>query len=173
MANNGRRKVWRLGSAGAALVVALLIVMQTSSSARVYIRIAPPVPIVEVAPPPPGPDYFWVPGFWIWDGAHYVWRHSHLCPSSTSRRGLGARTLGPSRQRLVLDPWPLATLRRIGVLWFFSRRSSQDVPNCEQDAVTANVNLEVKNRELSSMLEEAARSDRLVAEERLQGGKNC
>jgi hypothetical protein len=27
--------------------------------------------------------------------------------------------------------------------------------NCEQDAVTANVNLEVKNRELSSMLEEA------------------
>ena len=96
-----------------------------------------------------------------------------LCPSSASRRGLGSRTLGPSCQRLVLDPWPLATLRRIGVLWFFSRRSSQDVPNCEQDAVTANVNLEVKNRELSSMLEEAARSDRLVAEERLQGGKDC
>jgi hypothetical protein len=77
LANNGRRKGWQLSSTGVASVVALLIVMQTSSSARVYVRIAPPVPIVEVAPPPPGPEYFWVPGFWIWDGAHYVWRHSH------------------------------------------------------------------------------------------------
>src|ERR1700731_342907 len=96
LANNGRRKVWRVGSAGAALIVAFLIVMQTSSSARVYVRIAPSVPIVEVAPPPPGPDYFGVPVFWIWDGDHSVWRHSHLCPSSTFRRCLGARTLGPS-----------------------------------------------------------------------------
>jgi hypothetical protein len=34
-----------------------------------------------------------------------------LCASSTSRRGLGARTLGPSCKRLVLGPWPLAIMR--------------------------------------------------------------
>src|SRR5258708_11267981 len=43
----------------------------------------------------------------------------------------------------------------------------------KQVAVAANVNLEAKNRELSSMVEEAARSDRLVAEEDLQGGKDA
>ncbi len=39
----------------------------------------------------------------------------------------------------------------------------------KQDAVTAQGNLETKNRELSSLLEEAARSDWLIAEEKLGG----
>ena len=42
----------------------------------------------------------------------------------------------------------------------------------KQDAVTAQGNLEAKNRELVSFLEEAARSDRLVAQERLQRGED-
>jgi hypothetical protein len=41
----------------------------------------------------------------------------------------------------------------------------------KQDAVTANVNLEAKNRELGSLLEEEARSDRLVAEEHFNRGE--
>jgi hypothetical protein len=56
--NNSRCKVLRLSSAGplhVALVAALLMVMQTSSTARVYVGIAPPVPIVEVVPTAPGP----------------------------------------------------------------------------------------------------------------------
>ena len=75
--NNSRRKVLRLSSAGplhAVLAAALLIVMQTSSTARVYVGIAPPVPIVEVVPAAPGPGYYWIPGYWIWDGGRYVWR---------------------------------------------------------------------------------------------------
>jgi hypothetical protein len=39
-----------------------------------------------------------------------------------------------------------------------------------QEAVTARDKLEAKNRELESLLEEAARSDRLVAKEKLQAG---
>jgi WXXGXW repeat (2 copies) len=78
--NNSRRKVLRLSSAGplhAVLAAALLIVMQTSSTARVYVGIAPPVPIVEVVPAAPGPGYYWIPGYWIWDGGRYVWRHGY------------------------------------------------------------------------------------------------
>src|SRR5271165_6015458 len=43
----------------------------------------------------------------------------------------------------------------------------------KQGAVRANVNLEAKNRELGALLEEAARSDRLVAEEKFQGGNDA
>jgi hypothetical protein len=41
----------------------------------------------------------------------------------------------------------------------------------KQGAVTAKGNLEVKNRELETLLEEAARSDRLVAEESCRAGR--
>src|SRR5271165_151091 len=43
----------------------------------------------------------------------------------------------------------------------------------KQEALAAKANLEAKNRELGSLLEEAARSDRLVAQEKLQGGKDA
>jgi hypothetical protein len=76
-ANNGRRKVLRLSLAGpfyVALVAAFLLVMQTSAAAAIFVRIAPPVPLVEVTPPSPGPNYVWVPGYWVWSGGRYVWR---------------------------------------------------------------------------------------------------
>jgi YXWGXW repeat-containing protein len=36
---------------------------------------APPPSRFEVAPPPPGPRYVWVPGYWRWRPrlARYVW----------------------------------------------------------------------------------------------------
>ena len=43
----------------------------------------------------------------------------------------------------------------------------------KQDAVAAQGNLEAKNRELGFLLEDAARSDRLVAQEKLLGGKDA
>ena len=43
----------------------------------------------------------------------------------------------------------------------------------KQEALAAKANLEAKNRELGSLLEEAARSDRLVVQEKLQGGKDA
>jgi hypothetical protein len=61
----------------AALVAGLLLLTPTSSEARVYVRIAPPVPIVETVPLLPGPGYYWLPGSWVWVGDHYVWHHGY------------------------------------------------------------------------------------------------
>jgi hypothetical protein len=40
---------------------------------RLYVRVGPPAPIVERAVVAPGPGYVWIPGFYRWDGAAYVW----------------------------------------------------------------------------------------------------
>jgi len=40
---------------------------------RVYVRVAPPPPIVEARIVSPGPGYYWVPGYHTWNGAAYVW----------------------------------------------------------------------------------------------------
>jgi hypothetical protein len=34
---------------------------------------APPPQQVEVAPVAPGPDYYWVPGYWYWGGPGWIW----------------------------------------------------------------------------------------------------
>ena len=34
---------------------------------------APPPPRVEVVPPSPGPQYFWINGHWRFEGGSYVW----------------------------------------------------------------------------------------------------
>ena len=34
---------------------------------------APPPPQVEVVPVAPGPDYYWVPGYWYWGGRGWLW----------------------------------------------------------------------------------------------------
>ncbi len=37
---------------------------------------APPAPQVEVVPISPGPNYYWVPGYWSWNGG-WVWVGGH------------------------------------------------------------------------------------------------
>ncbi len=34
---------------------------------------APPAPMVEVVPVAPGPNYYWVPGYWYWGGTGWAW----------------------------------------------------------------------------------------------------
>lgn len=34
---------------------------------------APPAPQAEVAPVAPGPDYYWVPGYWYWGRPGWIW----------------------------------------------------------------------------------------------------
>jgi WXXGXW repeat (2 copies) len=41
---------------------------------RVYVRVAPPPPVVERVIVQPGPGYVWVPGYYVWTGARYQWR---------------------------------------------------------------------------------------------------
>ncbi|MGA8576493.1 MAG: hypothetical protein WB609_12530 [Candidatus Cybelea sp.] len=39
----------------------------------IYVQTAPPAPIYETAPAAPGPGYYWVAGYWSWNGYRYVW----------------------------------------------------------------------------------------------------
>jgi YXWGXW repeat-containing protein len=40
---------------------------------RVYVRVGPPAPIVEVRAVQPGQRHMWVAGYHRWDGRAYVW----------------------------------------------------------------------------------------------------
>jgi hypothetical protein len=61
----------------AAILLAMGVLLAGSACAeprgRIYVRVGPPVPIVEAAFVAPGPAYVWTPGFYRWDGAAYLW----------------------------------------------------------------------------------------------------
>jgi hypothetical protein len=58
---------------GAAVFAAVLALAPAAEAARVYVSVAPPVPVVEVQPVAPGPHHVWVAGYHRWDGNAYVW----------------------------------------------------------------------------------------------------
>ena len=39
--------------------------------------VAPPPMPVEVVPMNPGPGFFWVAGYWRWDGRQHLWARGH------------------------------------------------------------------------------------------------
>ena len=41
------------------------------------VTVAPPPPQVEVISVSPGPDFFWIAGFWVWEGGRHVWHPGH------------------------------------------------------------------------------------------------
>jgi hypothetical protein len=41
----------------------------------VYVQTAPPAPVYETVPAAPGAGYYWVGGYWQWNGYRYVWVH--------------------------------------------------------------------------------------------------
>lgn len=43
----------------------------------VFVPAAPPALRVEAVPPPPPYPAVWQPGFWRWDGHHYLWARGH------------------------------------------------------------------------------------------------
>ena len=40
----------------------------------------PPPPVVAAVPPYPGPGYYWVNGYWFWNGPRRVWRPGYWAP---------------------------------------------------------------------------------------------
>jgi hypothetical protein len=56
------------GVFAAALLSTVLSAIPASASTRVYVRVGPPAPIVEVRPVAPGPRYVWVDGYHRWNG---------------------------------------------------------------------------------------------------------
>jgi WXXGXW repeat (2 copies) len=61
------------GVFAAALLSMVLSAIPASASTRVFVRVGPPAPIVEVRPVAPGPRYVWVEGYHRWDGRAYAW----------------------------------------------------------------------------------------------------
>ena len=57
----------------AVALAGLLAPSVASAGARVYVRIAPPAPVVEVRAVAPSPRHVWIAGYHRWDGAAYVW----------------------------------------------------------------------------------------------------
>ena len=55
------------------LVLAGALLSGTAAAMPVYVKIAPPAPIVETRVVAPGPGYVWVAGYHSWNGKAYVW----------------------------------------------------------------------------------------------------
>lgn len=58
-------------------IFAALAISAVPASAQVYVQIAPPAPIVETVPAPPGSGYVWLHGHYNWNGNRYVWVGGH------------------------------------------------------------------------------------------------
>ncbi len=61
---------------GAVLVLSVLTLapaLPADANTRIYVRIAPPAPIVETRVVAPGPRHVWIAGYHRWDGRAYVW----------------------------------------------------------------------------------------------------
>jgi hypothetical protein len=68
MKNVGRALILGLSLAGSGLLVPVV----ASAQIGVDITVAPPVPRVEVVPPP-RVGFVWAPGYWEWRGGAHVW----------------------------------------------------------------------------------------------------
>jgi|EndMetStandDraft_7_1072992.scaffolds.fasta_scaffold1115450_1 hypothetical protein len=51
----------------------MISVACATAGPRVYVRIGPPRPVVEVRRVAPGPGYVWTAGYHRWDGRAYAW----------------------------------------------------------------------------------------------------
>jgi hypothetical protein len=57
----------------AILLTAITACASAAPRGRVYVRVAPPAPIVETRVVSPGPGVVWVPGFYRWERGAYAW----------------------------------------------------------------------------------------------------
>ncbi len=61
------------------LAVILLACGSAFADISIGIRIGPPPPprVVRILPPRPGPDFFWIEGYWYPAGKHYKWHEGY------------------------------------------------------------------------------------------------
>jgi hypothetical protein len=62
---------FRIAMAAAAL--SAMLAASTAEAARIYVKVAPPGPVLEVRTAAPSAGYVWVAGYHRWDGRAYVW----------------------------------------------------------------------------------------------------
>ncbi|MFN8061158.1 MAG: hypothetical protein U0Q12_18505 [Vicinamibacterales bacterium] len=70
---------------GQTLLASWLLMGCASAAPRVYVRVAPPAPIVEVRGVAPGPGFVWVAGYHRWSGSAYVWVPGRWVPPARPR----------------------------------------------------------------------------------------
>lgn len=58
---------------GAGSLIAAVAPAAAQVYGGVYVRVGPPAPIVETVPVAPGAGYYWVGGYWRWNGYRYAW----------------------------------------------------------------------------------------------------
>jgi hypothetical protein len=63
----------QFGSLAAASVMLAAWFSVSANAAAVFVRVAPPRPVVERVVRAPGPSYVWVGGYYRWDGRAYAW----------------------------------------------------------------------------------------------------
>ena len=70
-------KVSRFFATWAHVLLVAAIVVATSACVaprgRVYVRVGPPTPLVDVRVVAPGPGYVWISGYHAWNGSDYAW----------------------------------------------------------------------------------------------------
>lgn len=69
------RNLLLAGAIGGAIASGAILPAAAQVSGGIYIQTGPPAPMYEPAPAAPGPGYYWVPGYWSWNGYRYVWVH--------------------------------------------------------------------------------------------------
>jgi hypothetical protein len=67
------RGVCKTFGAASLMLLALATTPACIESGRLYVRVAPPAPVVEARVVSPGPGFVWVPGYQRWDGGAYIW----------------------------------------------------------------------------------------------------
>jgi hypothetical protein len=76
----------------------------------VVVGVAPPAPVVETVPAPPGPGYVWQPGYWSWNGVQVGLGARHIRRGPLRSCGMGSRSLDQAWPRLGVGRWSLAAL---------------------------------------------------------------
>ena len=73
----------------------------------IYVQTAPPAPVYEAVPAAPGPGYYWVAGYWRWNGYRYVWARGHyeVAPYSGAVWHPGHWRQGPNGWYWVAGHW--------------------------------------------------------------------
>jgi hypothetical protein len=66
-------EVWSMKRHFAVLAFTALTAVPGFASTRVYVKIGPPVAVVEKREVAPSARHVWIPGFHRWDGNTYVW----------------------------------------------------------------------------------------------------
>ena len=74
---NKLRTLILAGALGGALACGIALPAAAQVYGGIYVQTAPPQPVYETVPSAPGPGYYWVPGYWRWNGYRYVWVHGY------------------------------------------------------------------------------------------------